>query len=222
MSAAAAAPAWKQFPFFDVVPVKDAHDLGSTPEIFKNVPEISATASTLSGILVADIHGSIHLLGLDFVPKHSWVAHLHGRVTHMAESKGILISLGEEDKFRTPLLKIWDLDHYDKKTGSPILLRSTKLQVGTKPHPVSTMALSSSLSHLAIGFGDGSVQLYRHLDQSLFSGNNSLTALPKPKVVHEAPTEPVTGLGFREPRPSKENGEKSDAVLYLYIVTTNR
>lgn len=84
------------------------------------------------------------------------------------------------------------------------------------------MALSSSLSHLAIGFGDGSVQLYRHLDQSLFSGNNSLTALPKPKVVHEAPTEPVTGLGFREPRTSKENGEKTDAVLYLYIVTTNR
>ncbi|KAG8947308.1 hypothetical protein FRC04_010884 [Tulasnella sp. 424] len=222
MSAAAAAPAWKQFPFFDVVPVKDAHDLGSSPEIFKNVPELSTIASTSAGILVADIHGSIHLLGQDFVPKHSWVAHLHGRVTHMSESRGILVSLGEEEKFRTPLLKIWDLDHFDKKTGSPILLRSTKLQVGNKPHPVSAMALSSSLSHLAIGFGDGSVQLYRHLDQSLFSGNNSLTAVPKPKVVHEAPTEPVTGLGFREPRVSKENGEKNDAVLYLYIATTNR
>lgn len=84
------------------------------------------------------------------------------------------------------------------------------------------MALSSSLSHLAIGFGDGSVQLYRHLDQSLFSGSNSLTALPKPKTVHESPSEPITGLGFREPQSTPNTGDKSDALLHLFIVTTNR
>ena len=26
---------WRQFTFFDVVPVKDIHDLGSSPEVFK-------------------------------------------------------------------------------------------------------------------------------------------------------------------------------------------
>ena len=60
--------------------------------------------------------------------------------------------------------------------------------------------------------------IYRHLDQSLFSGSNSLTALPKPKTIHESPTEPITGLGFREPTIN----DKEKESLFLFIVTTNR
>lgn len=137
---------------------------------------------------------------------------------------------------KLPLLKIWDLEHFDKRTGSPLLLRSIKIQAGSKPHPVSrartrsasisdsiyaqvsTIALSESLSHLAIGFGDGSVMVYRNLDQSLFSGSTNLTALPKPKTIHESPAEPITGLGFREPSVPPKPGD----VLHLFIVTTNR
>jgi hypothetical protein len=77
------------------------------------------------------------------------------------------------------------------------------------------MALSDTLSHLAIGLGDGTVLLYRHLDQSIFSGSTSLTSLPKPRTVHESPTEPITGLGFKEPTEEIPN-------LYLFVVTTNR
>lgn len=66
--------------------------------------------------------------------------------------------------------------------------------------------------------------LYRNLDQSLFSGSSSLTALPKPKTIHESPAEPVTGLGFafREGSSNPKPGDKPDAVLYLFIVTINR
>jgi vacuolar protein sorting-associated protein 11 len=63
--------------------------------------------------------------------------------------------------------------------------------------------------------GDGTVIIYRHLDQSLFSGSSSLTSLPKPRVVHESPTEPITGLGFREPTDDSPN-------VHLFIVTTNQ
>lgn len=71
-----------------------------------------------------------------------------------------------------------------------------------------------------------------------------MTALPKPKTIHESPTEPITGLGFREPLApssfrthshdapldpsdeselSKSDKEKEkDAALVLFIVTTNR
>jgi len=66
------------------------------------------------------------------------------------------------------------------------------------------------------------VLLFRHLDQSLFSGSTSLTALPKPKIIHESPNEPITGLGFREPQASNDSFEKTDGNLYLFIVTTNR
>ncbi|KAF6763702.1 vacuolar membrane protein [Ephemerocybe angulata] len=209
-----AAPAWRQFSFFDVVPVKDPHDLESSPYIFKIPGEISTMVSSSAGMLVADIHGSIHLLNREFESASSWVAHVGGRVTHMVERKGILVTLGEEDTVKSPLLKIWDIENRDKKTGTPNLLRSTKIQLNNRPHPVTTVALSETLSHLSIGLGDGTVVLYRHLDQSL-AGSTSLTALPKSRVVHESPTEPVTGLGFREPTEESPN-------TYLFIVTTNR
>ena len=80
---------------------------------------------------------------------------------------------------------------------------------------VSSIALSAGLSFLAIGFGDGTVILYRHLDQSALSASASLTALPKPRTVHESPAEPVTALGFREPT-------DETPATYLFIATTNR
>ncbi|OBZ69121.1 Vacuolar protein sorting-associated protein 11 [Grifola frondosa] len=214
-AAAAAAPAWRQFPFFEAVPVKDIHDLASSPEIFQKTPEISTILSSSAGPIVADIHGSVFLLDRDFQMVKSWIAHVGGRVTHMAEGKGILVTLGEEDSARHPLLKVWDLEHPDKKTGAPMLMRSTKVQSGNRPHPVSTIALSAALSYFAVGLGDGTVLLYRHLDQSIFSGSGSLTTLPKPRVIHESPTEPITGLGFKEPSDENPN-------VYLFIVTTNR
>jgi hypothetical protein len=39
--------------------------------------------------------------------------------------------------------------------------------------------------------------------------------------VHESPTEPVTGLGFREPVLSSSDKAERENV-YLFIVTTNR
>ncbi|KAG2070492.1 hypothetical protein BDR04DRAFT_1099977 [Suillus decipiens] len=214
-----AATALRQFVFFDVHPVKDIHDLASSPEIFKNASEISTIVSSSAGLLAADIHGSVHILNKEFVSKTSWVAHMGGRVMHMAERKGVLVTIGEEDAVRGSLLKIWDLEKMDPRTQAPVLLRSSKIQPSNKPHPVSCFALSSTLSFLAIGLADGTVLLYRHLDQSLSSAS-SLTALPKTRTIHESSPEPITGLGFRE-LPSPTNADAKDNNLHLFIVTTN-
>ncbi|KAF8699748.1 hypothetical protein AX14_000902 [Amanita brunnescens Koide BX004] len=230
-----AAPAWRQFTFFDVAQVKDAHDLDSSPDIFKTALEISCVSSSSVGVLVADVHGSIHLLSKEFEPSISWVAHVQGHVTHMAERNGILVSIGEESNTRGPILKIFDLTARDPKPTSapatPLLLRSVKLQQqisALKPFPISCIALALNLVHLAIGFADGTVLLYRHLDQSLAS-SSSLTALPKVRTIHEPslPTssspstsgpvvgnEPITSLGFRQPTDDSPNS-------FLFIVTTS-
>ena len=50
--------------------------------------------SSSAGLVVADIHGSIHILNQSFVSAASWVAHLGGRVTHMIERKGFLVTIG--------------------------------------------------------------------------------------------------------------------------------
>ncbi|KZO93812.1 hypothetical protein CALVIDRAFT_539718 [Calocera viscosa TUFC12733] len=226
-SSAALAP--RQFTFFDSSPVKDAQDLASSPAIFRLPTEIVVIASSSVGVLVADVHGLIHVIDRKFERARGWAAFDAGRVTHMLERRGILVTLGEEASSRGPVLKIWDLMHTDKRTDGPILLRSVKVGSNNKPFPVSTIALSSTLSHLAIGLGDGTVLLYRNLDQSLFSGSTSLTALPRARTIHEGtPAEPITGLGFRESAassPSAEDkgkdAEKSErGNMYLFIVTT--
>ncbi len=61
---------------------------------FQATLEISTVSSSSSGVLVADIHGSIHVLNRDFESVNSWVAHVGGRVTHMVERKRILVTLG--------------------------------------------------------------------------------------------------------------------------------
>ncbi|KAF9235208.1 hypothetical protein BU15DRAFT_78221 [Melanogaster broomeanus] len=186
--------ALRQFAFFNIEPVKDIHDPASPPEIFKNAPEISTMISSSHGLVVADIHGSVHFLNQHFVSVSSWVAHIGGRVTHMVERKGVLVTVGEEDNVRSSIMKIWDLGKMDRRTGGPTLFRTAKVQPTGKPHPVTTLALTATLTFLAVGLADGTVLLYRHLDQSLSSASS--TSFPKPRVIHEIPTEPVTFLGF--------------------------
>lgn len=165
----------------------------------------------------------------------------------MLEAGGVLVAIGEEDGSRFPILKIWDLTREEKRkkgdtpaatatagpSGGPVLVRNVRIQNGQRPHPVSAMAITSNLSHLAIGLGDGTVLLYRHLLPSLTTSPTALTSLPKARIIHES-NEPITGLGFREPNYSGSasaaaasrapDGDKAGAsgTISLFIVTTNR
>lgn len=60
----------------------------------QKTPEISTITTSTVGLIVADFHGSVYILSRDFEITKSWIAHTGGRVTHMAERKGILITLG--------------------------------------------------------------------------------------------------------------------------------
>ena len=125
--------------------------------------------------------------------------------------------LKDEDSVCSYIMKMWDLGKTDKRTGTPVLLRAAKGQPTGKPHPVrsvlatflawthfqawvSSVALTSTLSFLSVGLADGTVILYRRLDQSLSS--TSSAPIPKPHVIHEIATEPVTFLTFITAPPS--------------------
>ncbi|KAL7410424.1 hypothetical protein BDY24DRAFT_436415 [Mrakia frigida] len=206
---------WRTFSFFNSTDVKDSQDLASSPEVFKSPPTISALEpSSIEGgsLLLADLDGRINVLDRSFEGIRSWIAFEDGRCTHLMEARGIAVTLGEETSTPYPILKIWDLLHLDKKTKTPILLRSIKVQHGGRPHPITTCTLTPSLSHLAIGLGDGTLLLYRHLSQSL-SPASPLTSLPKPKILLEGSgAEPITGLVFRE----------RTQDIHLWVVTTGR
>lgn len=93
---------------------------------------------------------------------------------------------------------------------------------------MSCLAITSNLSHLAIGLGDGTVLLYRHVLQSLTTSPTSLTSLPRARVIHES-AEPITGLGFRESSASPSatvsrvpENDKSSGQVSVMIVTISR
>lgn len=58
--------------------------------------EISTITAGQGVVVVADIHGQIHLCNPDFDVTRSWLAYDNGRVTHMqfAGTKGVLITIG--------------------------------------------------------------------------------------------------------------------------------
>ncbi|WVF68790.1 hypothetical protein IAT40_003562 [Kwoniella sp. CBS 6097] len=242
-AAGPSAPQWRSFTFFDVDDLKDVDDIAQSPRSIRTLtpPSIITTTShdsPISPSLIVSSGISITILDRHFAPKRTFRAwETNGRAIALLEAGGLLVGIGEEEGSRWPVLKIWDLTREEKRrkvndTGSgangssstekagkergPVLVRNVRIQHGQRPHPVSSIALTSNLSHLAVGLGDGTVLLYRHLLQSLTTSPTALTSLPKARVVHES-LEPITGLGFREPT-------LDDPVrgVSLFIVTTNR
>ena len=76
------------------MPVKDAHDLAESPHILRVGTSISTITSSTYGVVVADMYGSVHILDKQFEPISSWVVHVGGRVSHMVERRGYLVTLG--------------------------------------------------------------------------------------------------------------------------------
>ncbi|PLW57897.1 hypothetical protein PCANC_00950 [Puccinia coronata f. sp. avenae] len=236
-----AAATWRQFTFFNSYPLHSSSDLGKPPELLSQPNTIADIVSGFGSTIVAHLDGRISLLDPALDLLRSWPAFPNGRtlLVRPTSINGVLISIGEEVGSSFPVLKIWNLRHQDKHSSAPQLLGFSKIQIGNRPHPVTTLALSVNLSYLAVGLADGTVLLYRHLDQALVSAASVTSTtrppplLPKPKIIYTSP-EPITGLAFRSPKPSasqsyfsKPDSSDPDPKLTsphrhtcLFIVTT--
>ncbi|EST08049.2 Zinc finger, RING/FYVE/PHD-type [Kalmanozyma brasiliensis GHG001] len=178
--------------------------------------------------LVGTIQGKIKVLDPETLQElTSWDAFssagVAGRVTHLScDARGRVVSLGEEDSSRFPILRIWDLRNgrnpasatdsngtssaTQKQTWMPRLLAEGKVQHGSRPHPIAALSHTPSLSYLSVALADGTVLLIRGLESALMAAagsagvasNTSLgrpapaVALPKFKVVFQ-PTSSDSG-----------------------------
>ncbi|KAJ9473990.1 E3 ubiquitin-protein ligase PEP5 [Pseudozyma hubeiensis] len=161
--------------------------------------------------LVGSIQGRIKVLDPDtFQELSSWDAFssagVAGRVTHLScDARGRVVSLGEEDSSRFPILRIWDIRNgrspgrqdaeaaeangasttTQKVAWMPRLLAEGKVQHGSRPHPIAAVAHTPSLSYLSVALADGTVLLIRGLESALMSaagnaGVASATSLARP------------------------------------------
>ncbi|GAC74133.1 vacuolar assembly/sorting protein PEP5/VPS11 [Moesziomyces antarcticus T-34] len=176
--------------------------------------------------LVGTIHGRIKVLDPDTLQElAAWDAFssgaVAGRVTHLSsDTRGRVITLGEEDSSRFPILRVWDIRtgrnasrqadsataDGAKATWMPRLLAEGKVQHGSRPHPIAAVSHTPSLSYLSVALADGTVLLIRGLESALMaaSGNAGIAsagssgrptpavALPKFKVVFQ-PTSSDSG-----------------------------
>ncbi|CDS01005.1 related to PEP5-vacuolar biogenesis protein [Sporisorium scitamineum] len=144
--------------------------------------------------LVGTIQGKIKVLDPEtYQELSSWDAFssagASGRVTHLScDARGRVVTLGEEDGSRFPILRIWDLrngrnpSHQEatatsQSNGRPVtaqnvtwmprLLAEGKVQHGSRPHPIAAILHTPSLSYLSVALADGTVLLIRGLESAL-------------------------------------------------------
>lgn len=154
-------------------------------------------------IFVGTPDSIVHLLDQSFKPTRSWKAHDAGSITHIVQvpDTSYLLTLAETLQHE-PELKVWTLEHNDKKTGNPRCLCQLTVQNGRKNFPVSAFSVTSDLTQLAVGFANGAVTVVR--------GDLIHDRGTRQRTVFES-EEPITGLEFREAN-----------TTALYIATTNR
>ncbi|KDN39622.1 hypothetical protein K437DRAFT_258993 [Tilletiaria anomala UBC 951] len=141
-----------------------------------------------------------------------------GRITHIStDSVGRLITVGEEEGARFPILRIWNIleagssasdrpnqlmrahptqhDASTSRAWTPRLLAEAKVQHGARPTPVACVAHTPSLSFLSIGLADGTVLLMRDVDDALKS------ASPEPLASSSGPLaqHPAQSTGIQVP-----------------------
>jgi len=147
--------------------------------------------------------GIVQLLDQNFKSTRSWKAHERGDVNHISQipSTSYLLTLAE-DLSHEPELKVWNLDQIEKRTGHPKCLCTLTVQNGRKNFPITAFTVTSDLTQLAVGFGNGAVTVVR--------GDFVHDRGTKQRTVFES-EEPITGLEFREAN-----------TTALYIATTAR
>ncbi|SPO28078.1 related to PEP5 - vacuolar biogenesis protein [Ustilago trichophora] len=178
-------------------------DADSSASSAKNA-RISKAGRRQPCTLVGTIQGTIKVLDPEtFQELTSWDAFssagVAGRVTHLScDARGRIVSLGEEDSSRFPILRIWDLrtgrnpsrqdtnrvetngsSTVQKVTWMPRLLAEGKVQHGSRPHPIAALSHTPSLSYLSVALADGTVLLIRGLESALMAaaGNAGIASV---------------------------------------------
>ncbi|CBQ68432.1 related to PEP5-vacuolar biogenesis protein [Sporisorium reilianum SRZ2] len=164
--------------------------------------------------LVGTIQGKVKVLDPEtYQELSSWGAFssagVAGRVTHLScDARGRVVTLGEEDSSRFPILRIWDLRNgrnpsrqestTAQPNGAPVttaqnvawmprLLAEGKVQHGSRPHPIAAISHTPSLSYLSVALADGTVLLIRGLESALVAAASNAGIASPTSAARPAP-----------------------------------
>jgi tetratricopeptide (TPR) repeat protein len=171
---------WTKFQFFDKSTVDDE----KIKQFFEE-HDITCCTSGRRQIMFGDNKGTVHVMESSLETRKC-LAH-EQRVNHIQHvpSKNLLVTVGDDGgEAFLDTLKIFNLNQYDPKSGSFILVKSELLfpkvqkniaagfgkalhligaggnEVNLQPSPVTCLQVNRNFSAIALGLGDGHIILY--------------------------------------------------------------
>ncbi|KAG5438533.1 hypothetical protein PCANB_002637 [Pneumocystis canis] len=195
---------WRQFNFFKV---KEISNLYNKKDINNTLESISSSIVTSGGgfVYAADDIGCIRIITSEFRIIHEFFAYKNGHVTSLlfVHKSPFLVTIGDEENVPNPVLKVWYLGSSKEDIKKTKCRTIININNHTNPYPISCFSVLDDLTHIAIGFTDGTVLLIKG-DLARDRGSTQ-------KIIYKS-EEPITGLYFRE----------NKKIISLFIITTGK
>ncbi|XP_076240073.1 vacuolar protein sorting 11 isoform X2 [Calliopsis andreniformis] len=188
---------WRRFNFFDL---KKEVDEGTVTKALGDA-QVTAATSGNGNLVFGDNMGNVHLVNRTYNVSTFRAYEITLTLAQQVQHSTFLFTIGEDELGCNPTIKVWNLAKPDKQ-GNPTCVRISRVIPSFKAVPATALCVHSSLTLMAVGFGDGSIMLYR----------GDLTRERKNKIkVLKGTNASITGLAI------KSTGRQN----HLFVATTN-
>ncbi|KAF7418083.1 hypothetical protein HZH68_000736 [Vespula germanica] len=196
---------WRRFNFFDL---KKEVDSG---KIAKALGDARVTAATSGNghLVFGDNTGSVHLVNRTYDVNTFRAYEITLTLAQQVQHSTFLFTIGEDEPGCNPTIKVWNLAKPDKQ-GNPTCVRITRAIPSYRAVPATALCVHTSLSLMAVGFGDGSIMLYR--------GNLTRERKNKIKVLKDTNIS-ITGLAIRSIGKQNHLFIATNNCVFLYNIT---
>lgn len=191
---------WRQFPFFDCIPIKDPNYGQERGKTLYSDPTVTAIGSTADFLVIANSKSIIKFIDRKFKLKYSFQAYdssytitniFHIRISADA-TPGILCSIAEVQGKPT-ILKLWSIKKLVSMTKAvdyeADYLSQCVISNNPNNHPLTCFSYTSDFKTLAFGYANGTVILVR--------GDFIHDRGSRQKVVYQN-EDPVTSVQFKD------------------------
>ncbi|XP_046409664.1 vacuolar protein sorting-associated protein 11 homolog isoform X1 [Neodiprion fabricii] len=196
---------WRRFNFFDL---KKEVDSGKISEALGEA-QVTAATSGNGDLVFGDNTGNVHLVNRKYVITTFRAYEITLTLAQQVQHSTFLFTIGEDEPGCNPTIKVWNLAKLDKH-GNPTCVRISRAVPGYRAVPASALCVHSGLTLMAVGFGDGSIMLYR--------GDLTRERKNKIRILKDSNT-PVTGLAIRSTGKQTHMFVATTTSVFLYNIT---
>ncbi|XP_054007633.1 vacuolar protein sorting-associated protein 11 homolog isoform X2 [Hylaeus anthracinus] len=147
---------WRRINFFDL---KKEVDGGKIAEALGEA-QVTVATSGNGNLVFGDNTGVVHIVNRTYDITTFRAYEITLTLAQQVQHSTLLFTIGEDEPGCNPTMKVWNLGKPDKQ-GNPTCIRISRAIPSYRAVPATALCVHSNLSLMAVGFGDGSIMLYR-------------------------------------------------------------